>query len=102
MYCRNCGKKLADDARFCPECGARVAKVGDILTNRAEKKAEAPVHQEFVDFDTEKAPDEKRIYDFKWNTEDFHREPKRPAVKKEIEWGDLLGVKATRKRPQSL
>jgi phage shock protein C len=25
MYCRNCGKALADDARFCPACGAQVA-----------------------------------------------------------------------------
>jgi len=23
IYCRNCGKTLADDARFCPGCGAQ-------------------------------------------------------------------------------
>jgi len=22
MYCRNCGKQIPDDSRFCPECGA--------------------------------------------------------------------------------
>jgi len=25
VYCRNCGKSLADDARFCPGCGAQMA-----------------------------------------------------------------------------
>lgn len=29
MYCKNCGKELPDDARFCPECGEQVAD-GDI------------------------------------------------------------------------
>ncbi len=24
IYCRNCGKELSDDARFCPVCGAPV------------------------------------------------------------------------------
>lgn len=24
MYCRYCGKEIADDAKFCPECGKRV------------------------------------------------------------------------------
>ena len=29
MYCKNCGKELPDDARFCPECGEQIAD-GDI------------------------------------------------------------------------
>ncbi len=24
MYCANCGKQIADDVRFCPECGAQI------------------------------------------------------------------------------
>ena len=24
MYCNNCGKKLDDDAKFCPECGSKI------------------------------------------------------------------------------
>ena len=27
MYCSNCGKKIADDAKYCPECGQQVVKV---------------------------------------------------------------------------
>lgn len=26
MYCRNCGKQIPDDAKFCPECGASVSE----------------------------------------------------------------------------
>lgn len=26
MYCKYCGRKLDDDARFCPQCGAEVMK----------------------------------------------------------------------------
>jgi len=29
MYCRNCGKEIANDNRFCPNCGSPVAKVGN-------------------------------------------------------------------------
>ena len=25
MYCSNCGKEMADDARFCPACGVSVS-----------------------------------------------------------------------------
>lgn len=28
MYCGNCGYKMADSAKFCPNCGAPVRKVG--------------------------------------------------------------------------
>ena len=27
MYCSNCGKEMADDARFCPACGASVSSL---------------------------------------------------------------------------
>lgn len=23
MFCKNCGKQMENNARFCPECGAR-------------------------------------------------------------------------------
>ena len=28
MFCRHCGKQIADDAKFCPSCGAQVAQPG--------------------------------------------------------------------------
>ena len=38
MFCRNCGKKLDDDALFCSDCGTKVEK---ILTAAQAPKAEA-------------------------------------------------------------
>lgn len=29
MYCRNCGKELKEDAKFCPKCGTKVGEVSD-------------------------------------------------------------------------
>jgi len=28
MYCRNCGTQIADDTKFCPECGVAQSDVG--------------------------------------------------------------------------
>ena len=28
MFCSDCGKQIADDAKFCPSCGAQVAQPG--------------------------------------------------------------------------
>lgn len=28
MYCGRCGKKIADDVKFCPSCGARIEQIG--------------------------------------------------------------------------
>jgi len=34
MFCSKCGKKLLDDAVFCPYCGA---KVGDAIPSQPEQ-----------------------------------------------------------------
>lgn len=45
MYCPNCGKKLADDALFCDECGTKIVR-GDSLSNippkEVQKEGQAP------------------------------------------------------------
>lgn len=38
MYCKNCGKKLDDDAKFCPSCGTSV-------TEQAPPEPEPAVNQ---------------------------------------------------------
>lgn len=32
VYCRECGKKIADSASACPSCGARQANVRGVIT----------------------------------------------------------------------
>lgn len=40
MYCKNCGKKLPDDARFCDRCNASVRKQSDKMNLIGELKEE--------------------------------------------------------------
>ena len=34
MYCRFCGKQIPDQAKFCPECGARLEHEGGCVICR--------------------------------------------------------------------
>lgn len=36
MFCGNCGRKLSESARFCPECGTAVVREGDPPTPAME------------------------------------------------------------------
>lgn len=47
MFCTNCGKQIADDAQFCPECGAAVIPAAQIPETEPETPPQdAPVAQE--------------------------------------------------------
>ena len=39
MLCRNCFKMIPDEAKFCPECGAKLGEDGEVL----DKKIESPI-----------------------------------------------------------
>lgn len=36
MFCQNCGKKISDQAAFCPECGARTNEAGPGVSAAAD------------------------------------------------------------------
>ncbi|MCR4904202.1 MAG: zinc-ribbon domain-containing protein, partial [Butyrivibrio sp.] len=36
MYCKNCGAKISDNARFCPKCGTELKKINS--GNASDKK----------------------------------------------------------------
>lgn len=38
MYCSNCGKKIADDAKFCDGCGARIKNTTDETNEFSDKE----------------------------------------------------------------
>ena len=43
MYCKNCGKEIPEDARFCPQCGTPQDVATDNVQNDApEQNAPAP------------------------------------------------------------
>ena len=91
MFCTNCGSKLADGAKFCSECGARVVRPEEPVfrTNPdvqfeepkvAEPTVEAPVYDEIP----EKPVREKVSFDWS-NVVD---EPRRREVKEiKSPWG---------------
>ncbi len=42
MYCKQCGHKLDDDARFCTACGASADAIADETTDAANQPSEMP------------------------------------------------------------
>ena len=38
MYCRNCGKELADNSLYCPECGANQKPIPQAAQQTEETK----------------------------------------------------------------
>ena len=41
MFCKNCGAKLDDDAKFCPECGCKVEEIDVEIDAKSDLKAES-------------------------------------------------------------
>ena len=37
MYCKHCGKEIADDSRFCQHCGRNLDAFYDCLTEQTEE-----------------------------------------------------------------
>ena len=52
MHCPNCGKKLADDALFCDECGTKIVRGGslsNIPPKEVQKEEQAPVEEKTLE-----------------------------------------------------
>ena len=73
MYCKKCGKKLADGDRFCGNCGTKI-DVSDINIGFAEEETKPKKNFEFGAFnwDLDGYPDEEKAktedVDLNWNT----------------------------------
>lgn len=62
MYCKKCGHKLNDTAKFCPHCGDKIIKSTKLETNAAEVSG-LPTEklEEQEKLRSEKAPDEEKM-----------------------------------------
>ena len=60
MYCRNCGKELMDDCKFCPYCGKKVTTVGsDAEGQVTEVQKEKTITPEIQEKQSEHVADKK-------------------------------------------
>lgn len=83
MYCKNCGKELAADAKFCMQCGTPVddvpAPVQTAPVQHTTEKAE-PVKAPQPKAEPVETPRERPIFDeIKWNVSEY---PDQNAVEK--------------------
>ena len=83
MYCKNCGKELAADAKFCMQCGTPVddvpAPVQTAPVQHTTEKAE-PAKAPQPKAEPVDAPRERPVFDeIKWNVSEY---PDQNAVEK--------------------
>lgn len=86
MFCSNCGKPLADGAKFCSNCGAKVEAPAAIMT---EERPQAPASK-------------KPSYDFgmEWAPSEVAAKPKKAAERKvSFDWSSVIDE--THKKPRA-
>ena len=80
MFCRKCGRIIADDAAFCSYCGApvvaepEVPEVPEVMETpeAAEIAPEFPVEEPVVEAAPEESAPRKPIFEeFHWNVNDY-------------------------------
>lgn len=97
MYCKNCGKELSSDAKFCSECGTKVEvempkpKAVEPMFFTKEEKASEP--------EQEKPKKVMHLDEFNWDLEGY---PTSPRVTEEVDfnWASVLEEKARNTAPR--
>lgn len=96
MYCKNCGKFLSTDAKFCSECGTKV-----------EVEAPKPKAPEPMFFTRESEPEVKpekpkkvvHLDEFNWDLEGYPTTPKK-TEDVDFNWASVLEEKARVSSPK--
>lgn len=100
MFCKECGKSISDDSKFCSYCGSRVESINKFGTfenvgNEVnEPKELEPIKvsrttSHAVENDT-KDINLKRTANFNWDLDGFPSDDQRKEKKVSIEWDDVL------------
>src|SRR5574344_301447 len=68
MFCTNCGKKLADDSKFCPDCGTKISgtttrkRKSSQETDSSEPKEVIQAEDDSMKEDNKKSKDWKSFF----------------------------------------
>lgn len=95
MYCKNCGKELSSDAKFCSECGTKV------VVEKQEPKIREPL---FFTKEMETAAPAKpkkvvHLDEFNWDLEGYPTTPKK-TEDVDFNWTSVLEEKARNAAPK--
>lgn len=100
MFCKECGKSISDDSKFCSYCGSRVESINKFGTfENVGNEVNVPKELEpikvsrttshAVENDT-KDINLKRTANFNWDLDGFPSDDQRKEKKVSIEWDDVL------------
>lgn len=84
MYCKNCGKELADDAVFCPVCGTRRAQNMEGGTDYDNAGAGSAAGEPAAETGADRSDSRRNIISRVWNSQQF--------TTIAIKFGDLLEI----------
>lgn len=100
MFCKECGKSISDDSKFCSYCGSRVEAVNKSETienlgngvlgfEELERKEMSRTTSHDVE-NNAKAVNLKRTANFNWDLDGFPSDDQRKEKKVSIDWQDVL------------
>ena len=100
MFCKECGKSINDDSKFCSYCGSKVEPIDKMqsfenFSNEANNPHE--VQQKTAGRTDSQTPEKsikdinlKRTANFNWDLDGFPSDAQRKEKKVSIEWDDVL------------
>lgn len=100
MFCKECGKSINDDSKFCSYCGSKVEPIDKMqsfenFSNEANNPHE--VQQKTAGRTDSQTPEKsikdinlKRTANFNWDLDGFPSDDQRKEKKVSIDWDDVL------------
>ena len=100
MFCKECGKSINDDSKFCSYCGSKVEPIDKMqsfenFSNEANNPHE--VQQKTAGRTDSQTPEKsikdinlKRTANFNWDLDGFPSDDQRKEKKISIDWNDVL------------
>ncbi len=109
MFCKECGKSISDDSKFCSYCGSKVEPIESsdrpkpstaetVDTNQGFTGVSAPMAESSREgSDNLKKINLKRTANFNWDLDGFPSEDNKKGKKVNLQWDDVL-MQGSKKR----